>query len=88
VPSVRDYIPLTGLWFLPATKSTGTVDRLAVDDAGARAQLGQSLDDQRELPRQAVARPAVEPLLTQFGGGAGLGKSAALQAIPGPSVAV
>ena len=38
-----------------------TGNRLAVEDAGARAQLGQSLDDQRELPRQVVARPAIEP---------------------------
>ena len=32
-----------------------TGDRLAVDDARVRPQLGQGLDDQRELPRQVVA---------------------------------
>ena len=35
--------------------------RLAVDDAGARAQLGEGLDDERETVGQVVARPAVEP---------------------------
>jgi hypothetical protein len=35
--------------------------RLAVDDAGARAQPGEGLDDEREAPRQIIARPAVEP---------------------------
>src|SRR6516225_9574457 len=34
--------------------------RLAVDDAGARAQLGECLDDERETVGQVVARPAVE----------------------------
>jgi hypothetical protein len=34
--------------------------RLAVDDAGARAQLGKGLDDARETVSQVVARPAVE----------------------------
>jgi enoyl-CoA hydratase len=36
-------------------------DRLAVDDAGSRAQLRQRPDDQREAIGQVVARPAVEP---------------------------
>ena len=35
--------------------------RLAVDDAGARAQTGQRLDDQREAIGQVVAGAAVEP---------------------------
>jgi len=33
-----------------------TGDRLAVDDAGARAQPRQGVDDQRELTRQDAAR--------------------------------
>ena len=36
-------------------------DRLAVDDAGARAQPSQRLDDQGEAVGQVVARTAVEP---------------------------
>src|SRR6516162_8650612 len=36
-------------------------NRLAVDDAGTRAQLSQRLHDQREAPGQVVARPAIEP---------------------------
>jgi hypothetical protein len=35
--------------------------RLAVDDAGARAQAGEGLDDEREALGQVIARPAVEP---------------------------
>jgi hypothetical protein len=35
--------------------------RLAVDDAGARTQAGERLDDQREAVGQVVARAAVEP---------------------------
>jgi len=34
--------------------------RLAVDDAGARAQSGEGLDDERETLGEVVARPAVE----------------------------
>ncbi len=34
--------------------------RLAVDDARARAQAGQGLDDQREAVCQVIARPAIE----------------------------
>ena len=35
-------------------------DRLAVEDAGARAQAGEALDDEREALGQVIARPAVE----------------------------
>src|SRR6516165_6248289 len=35
-------------------------DRLAVEDAGARAQPGERLDDEREAVSEIVARPAVE----------------------------
>ena len=43
--------------------------RLAVDDAGARAQLGERLDDEREAVGQVIARPAVElhPLVVLAG---------------------
>ena len=34
---------------------------LAVDDAGARAQAGERLDDQREAVGQVVAGAAVQP---------------------------
>jgi len=34
--------------------------RLAVDDAGARAQPSEGLDDEREALGQVIARPAVE----------------------------
>ena len=33
-----------------------TGNRLAVDDAGARAQAGQRLDDERKAVRQIIAR--------------------------------
>src|SRR5262245_18383202 len=36
-------------------------DSFAVDDAGARAQACQRLDDQREAAGEVVAGPAVEP---------------------------
>ncbi len=36
-------------------------DSFAVDDAGARAQAGQRLDDQREATGEIIARAAVEP---------------------------
>src|SRR5262249_46777332 len=36
-------------------------DRFAVDDAGARAQASQRLDDQREAMGEIVTRTAVEP---------------------------
>src|SRR5215510_1429535 len=36
-------------------------DSFAVDDAGARAQAGQRLNDQREAVSEVVARTAVEP---------------------------
>jgi len=36
-------------------------DSFAVDDAGARAQAGQRLDDQREAIGEVVARTAIEP---------------------------
>jgi hypothetical protein len=35
--------------------------RLPIDNAGARVQTRQRLDDRREAPRQVVPRPAVEP---------------------------
>jgi hypothetical protein len=35
-------------------------DRLSVDDAGLRAQLGHCLDDERKAIGQVIARPAVE----------------------------
>src|SRR5215467_2776826 len=38
-------------------------DSLAVDDAGARAQACQRLDDQREAAGEVIARTAVEPHL-------------------------
>src|SRR6516225_10099701 len=38
-------------------------DRFAVDDAGARAQVRQRLDDQREAMGEVIARTAVEPHL-------------------------
>src|SRR5262249_26462825 len=38
-------------------------DGLAIDDAGARAQACQRLDDQREAVSEVVARTAVEPHL-------------------------
>jgi len=34
---------------------------LAVDDAGARAQAGQCLDDQREAAGEVLARTTIEP---------------------------
>jgi hypothetical protein len=40
-----------------------TGNRLAVDDAGARAQAGQRLDDQREAIGEIIAGTAVEPHL-------------------------
>ena len=40
-----------------------TGDRLPIDDAGARAQAGQRLDDQREAVCEVIARAAVEPHL-------------------------
>jgi hypothetical protein len=40
-----------------------TGNRLAVDDAGARAQAGQCLDDQREAIGEIIAGAAVEPHL-------------------------
>src|SRR5262245_1510639 len=36
-------------------------DSFAVDDAGARAQACQRLDDQREAASEVIARTAVEP---------------------------
>src|SRR5438445_10022453 len=36
-------------------------DRFAIDDAGARAQAGQRLDDQRKATGEIIARTAVEP---------------------------
>jgi hypothetical protein len=38
-------------------------DRLAIDDAGARTQASQRLDDQREAVREIIAGTAVEPHL-------------------------
>src|SRR5262249_41362732 len=38
-------------------------DSFAVDDAGARAQAGQCLDDQREAAGEVLAGTAVEPHL-------------------------
>src|SRR5262249_52898732 len=38
-------------------------DSLAVDDAGARAQACQRLDDQREAVGEVIARTAIEPHL-------------------------
>jgi len=38
-------------------------DRLAIDDAGARAQASQGLGDEREAMGEVVARTAVEPHL-------------------------
>src|SRR5262249_53103270 len=38
-------------------------DSFAVDDAGARAQAGQCLDDQREAMGEVIARTAIEPHL-------------------------
>jgi hypothetical protein len=35
--------------------------RLAVDDAGARAQAGEGLDNQREAVGQVISRAAIEP---------------------------
>ena len=40
-----------------------TGDRLAVDDAGARAQASQCLDNGREAIGELIARAAVEPHL-------------------------
>jgi hypothetical protein len=39
-------------------------DRFAVDDAGARAQAGQRLDDEREATGEVVAGTAVESHLS------------------------
>src|SRR5215831_2272319 len=36
-------------------------DSLAVDNAGARAQLGERINDQREAAGEVIARTAVEP---------------------------
>ena len=36
-------------------------DSFAIDDAGARAQAGQSIDDQRKATGEIIARTAVEP---------------------------
>src|SRR6516225_7583069 len=41
-------------------------DSFAVDDAGARAQAGQRLDDQREATGEVVARTAVELTCAPF----------------------
>jgi len=38
-------------------------NRLPIDDAGARAQASQRLDDQREAAREVIAGTAVEPHL-------------------------
>ncbi len=38
-------------------------DSFPVDDAGARAQTGQRLNDQREAVGEVVARTAIEPYL-------------------------
>src|SRR5262249_59012248 len=38
-------------------------NRLPIDDAGARAQACQRLDDQREAAREVIAGTAVEPHL-------------------------
>src|SRR5262245_14451513 len=38
-------------------------DSFAIDDAGARAQAGQCLNDQREATGEVIARTAVEPHL-------------------------
>jgi len=40
-----------------------TGNRLPVDDAGARAQAGQRLDNQREAIGEIITRAAVEPHL-------------------------
>src|SRR5262249_54114727 len=36
-------------------------DSFAIYDAGARAQMGQRIDDQREAAGEVIAGPAVEP---------------------------
>ena len=36
-------------------------DSLAIDDAGARAQPGDRINDQREAASEIIARTAVEP---------------------------
>src|SRR5262249_1557314 len=41
-----------------------TGDSFAVDDAGARAQPGERVNDQREAVSEVVARTAVEPHLS------------------------
>ena len=38
-------------------------NRLPIDDAGARAQAGHRLDDQREAAGEVVARTAIKPHL-------------------------
>jgi glucose-6-phosphate dehydrogenase assembly protein OpcA len=43
-----------------------TGNRLAVDDAGARAQAGRRLDDQRETIGEVIAGTAVNPHLCGF----------------------
>ena len=46
-----------------ATPLSSQATCLAVDDAGARAQACQRLDDQREATGEIVARTAIEPHL-------------------------
>jgi hypothetical protein len=38
-------------------------DRLSIDDAGARAQAGQCIDDQREATGEIIAGPHLWPVL-------------------------
>src|SRR5262249_19373229 len=45
----------------PTNTVVSASDSLTIDDARARAQAGQRLDDQREAAGEVIAGPAVEP---------------------------
>ena len=66
LPTKTDKLPSGDLW-LHEIKHDGfrviARDRFPIDDARARAQARQSLDDQRETIREIIAGTAVEPHL-------------------------
>jgi hypothetical protein len=66
VEGVEEYALVSALVTDEIERSNAVViagDSLAIDDAGARAQACQGLDDQREAVGEVVARTAVEPHL-------------------------
>ena len=60
-PDMRISLLRTLISFEARHAVVAAAHRLAVDDAGARAQAGEGLDDQRKAMGQVVARAAVEP---------------------------